>query len=48
MTIDITANALVAVLALCFTFCWVSVAGRNHRHHNGDESDKHPGQPGAT
>lgn len=43
MTIDLTTNALVAVLALCFTFCWVSIAGRNHRN-----KDKHPGQPGGT
>jgi hypothetical protein len=45
MTIDITTNALVAVLALCFTFCWVGVAGRKHRNQ---EDAKHPGKPGAT
>ncbi len=31
MTLDLTTNALVAVLALCFTFCWVAVTGRRQR-----------------
>lgn len=47
MTIDITTKALVAVLALCITFCWVSASGRKHRRDQ-DRKDaaNHPSRWG--
>lgn len=47
MTIDITTNTLLAVLALCFTFCWVASAGRKHRHDQDRENAaNHPSRLG--
>ncbi|MBS1569158.1 MAG: hypothetical protein JST45_06905 [Bacteroidetes bacterium] len=46
MTIDLSMNALVAVLAVCFTLCWVAVAGRKNSQH--EQHDNHPGKPGKT
>lgn len=47
MTIDITTNTLIGVLALCFTMCWISIAGRMHRHRT-EKDMKPPGTPGET